>query len=114
MTVSIAQKPIAIAIDERTKLRRLMLNLRRQRSTSRSSRCMIASCSLVGGGGMYSSLETGRTSTGSPSHWSGQDRLHLIIGCVPLLVSASYSTTLKAPRIDGWMRQKYVTISPGL
>src|SRR5918998_864534 len=54
-----AQKPIAIAAEVRTKWRRLMPNLRRQRSVSRSARCMIASCSLVGGGGKYSSFEHG-------------------------------------------------------
>ena len=68
MTVSMAQKPIAIAAVVRTKRRRLIPNLRRQRSTSRSCRCMICSCSLVGGGGKYSSFDAGSTSTGSPSH----------------------------------------------
>src|SRR5437588_12620955 len=70
---------LAIAIEVRTNRRRLMLNWRRYRSTSRSCRCMIRSCSWLGGGGMYSPLEDGSTSTGSPSHWSGHDLLHLII-----------------------------------
>src|SRR3954469_15227868 len=78
MIASIAQKPMALAPDVRTNRRRLMPNLRRQRSTSRLWSSMIAICSRVGGGGMYSSLETGNTSTGRPSHWSGHDRFHLI------------------------------------
>jgi hypothetical protein len=32
---------------------------------------------------MYSSFDAGRTSTGRPSHWSGQDFFHLIIYSSP-------------------------------
>jgi hypothetical protein len=65
--VSIAQNPIAIAADVRTNSRRLMLNLRRQRSVSASAIAMIARCSGDGGDGKYSSFEHGRTSTGRSS-----------------------------------------------
>src|SRR3954447_24390158 len=46
---------------------------------------MIVTCSLVGGGGRNSSFEHGSTSTGSPSHWSGQDRLHFSMSLSLLL-----------------------------
>ena len=79
ITTSIAQKPIAMAAEVRTNSRRLMLNLRRQRSTSRSCRSMIRTWCGIGGGGRNSPFEHGMTSTGSPSYWSGQVFFHLII-----------------------------------
>src|SRR5947199_1965755 len=101
-----------MAIEVRTNRRRLILNLRRYRSTSRSCRCMIVSCSWLGGGGMYSPLEHGSTSTGSPSHWSGHDLFHLIILATPLsgclLVEfpvCEHCTTLTTPCIPGWIPQ---------
>src|SRR4051812_30534941 len=84
MTVSIAQKPIAIAAVVRTKWRRLLFNFRRHPSTPSFWRGMIAIWSFVGGGGRDSSFEHGSTSTGSPSHWSGQDRFHFSILSLPV------------------------------
>src|SRR3954469_13420285 len=46
---------------------------------------------------MYSSLETGSTSTGSPSHWSGHDRLHFIIGLSPPAGSLVLLDDLEGP-----------------
>ena len=63
----LAENPIAIAAEVRTNSRRLMLNFRRQRSTSASAIAMIVNCSLDGGGGKNSSFEHGRTSTGRSS-----------------------------------------------
>jgi hypothetical protein len=62
-----AQKPMAIAAAVRTNSARVMLNFRRSRSVSALASSMIASCCFVGGGGKYSSLDAGSTSTGSPS-----------------------------------------------
>src|SRR3954453_14192937 len=78
---------MAIAAEVRTKRRRLMLNLRRQRSTSRFCRSMIAICVAVGGGGMYSSFDAGRTSTGGASPCSGPVFFHLITALLPLLLN---------------------------
>jgi hypothetical protein len=135
---SIAQNPIANAAEVRTNSRRLMLNLCRQRSTSASCRAMIALCSRDGGDGKYSSLEHGRTSTATSSaivsHASrprevrnGSQWAQLLIPSSPDLVHGvrriaqvgasaqrPHPPTSKAPRMNGWMRQKYVTTSPGL
>src|SRR5947208_13341944 len=64
-----------------------MPNFSRHRSTSRFCRSMIAICCAVGGGGMYSSFDAGRTSTGRPSHWSGQVFFQLITALFPLLLN---------------------------
>ncbi len=62
-----AQNPMAIAADVRTNSPRDMFNLRRWRSVSSLALRMMASCPWLGGGGKYSSLEAGRTSTGNGS-----------------------------------------------
>src|SRR5437016_8237780 len=74
---SIAQNPIVIAAALRTKSRRFMANLRRQRSVSASASSITIRCCRVGGSGMNSPLEHGSTSTGSRSERSSQDRLNL-------------------------------------
>src|SRR2546423_7081896 len=71
---SIAQNPMAVAAAVRTKFRRLIPNLIRQRSASRLARSMIASCSALGSGGKYSSFEHGSTSTGMSSDMSFHER----------------------------------------
>ena len=65
--MSIAQKPIAIAALVRTNWARDILNLRRHRSVSSFANRMIPICSLLGGGGQYSSFDAGRMSTGRSS-----------------------------------------------
>src|SRR5207237_5678852 len=58
---------MAIAAVVRTNSERDMLNLRRQRSVSSSASRIIPICSLLGGGGAYSSFDAGRMSTGRSS-----------------------------------------------
>src|SRR3954451_22693150 len=70
---SIAQNPMAVAAAVRTKFRRLMPNLMRQRSASRLARSMIASCSALGSGGRYSAFGDGSTSTGMASDMSSHE-----------------------------------------
>src|SRR5256714_13993740 len=112
-----AQKPIAIAAVVRTNSARDMLNLRRIRSVSWSARRMIPICSLLGGGGKYSSFDAGRTSTGRSSgsscqecRWGpdvieGPDRFQLITAS-PRVGAGGHLVTVNAPRMKGWMRQK--------
>ena len=91
-----------------------MLNLRRQRSTSASAIAMIAFCSGDGGSGKYSSFEHGRTSTGrSSAIVSHASRARGPAQRLPVPPVAHLATS-NAPRMNGWMRQKYVTTSPGL
>ena len=109
---------MAIAAVVRTNSERDMLNLRRHRSVSSSASRMIPICSLLGGGGAYSSLEAGRMSTGRSSGMSAQEcrrgedatisgpeRFQLITAS-PRIPPFCYGVTLKAPRMNGWIRQK--------
>src|SRR3954454_11706167 len=61
---------------------------------------MVFSCACVGGGGRYSSFDTGSTSSGSPSHWSGQDRLHLIIPSPLRFGGTQTRANLNVARVD--------------
>src|SRR5688572_12348651 len=96
--MSMAQKPIAVAAAVRTNSRRLIESLRRQRSVSALARRMIPICSRLGGGGKYSSLEHGRTSTGRSSDMSAHEwRLGVDVRLGPLrfqLINVSPQTLL--------------------
>src|SRR5204862_7182799 len=76
---SIAQNPMVMAAALRTKSRRFMPNLRRQRSVSASASSITIRCWRVGGGGTNSPFEHGYTSTGRRSERSSQDRLNFIL-----------------------------------
>ena len=68
---------------------------------------MIAICSLVGGGGKYSSLEHGMTSTGRSSDRSGHEcRYGFEVSPGPSRFQSLTAVTSNAPRMNGWMRQK--------
>ena len=118
----IAHSPTEKAAALRTKSRRLIPIRRRWRSVSRSASAMIASWSGVGSPGRNSPLEHGRTSTGSPSHGSGNDFFQVIKRLPSSLVKHSggypkdYLTTRIAPRIPGWILQKneYVPVCVGV
>src|SRR5213595_2279160 len=115
--MSIAQKPIAIAAVVRTNSARDMLNLRRQRSVSSSASRIIPICSLLGGGGAYSSFDAGRMSTGRSSgislqecRWGpevidGPERFQLNTAS-PRVGTDDHRVTVNAPRMNGWIRQK--------